>query len=515
MSPSTLKELTQSAMASEEPRFIAAGEARMGGVDPLGLREINFSLMDEVFPGLNNVACHIRPFVVVTWAWRRARQIAEALGQPGVMQEQLQDFVDRIEVLFVLSQLLRRNDVDLPGRQYLAPWAANPVFIFGGDEWKKRREQRRLSTALSAPIQYGPGLKALQWITQHPEYRGLMIPNPVVEPALDALESALSEVLDHEAFTSFGTVVVTCEEALQWSRLWALEDVTEREAQVMRELLCGSFAPEKRRLGVEMLLAASAHLQSTDAARLRDTMAGFPSDFTPAQHLLQVRDAWRRLQVRQLFRLSLEALFFWMQRRLEDLPLPIDSLVTRFIEEVGEPAQTGGAWGWVESLAHRTESPVQLAELLQRELDGSASESLARRIAVGLGFCLMEPIKEPTAAQPTDRLPLSRANKEALARAHGSVHDFVRHIFESWVLAQHAFWSVGRGLADARSRGSRVLLRLRIILDEGGWRLTPEAPPGSPPSPTRDRLQTAITLCKECGLLKLPSAPALQRYNEP
>jgi hypothetical protein len=287
MSQPSLEDLAQSALGSEEPRLVAARKARIGSVDPLGLREINFDLMDEVFPGLNNVAHHIRPFVVVTWAWRRAHRIAEALGWSFVTQEQLQDFVDRIEVLFVLSQLTQKENVDLPGREYLASWAKNSAFTFGGDAWRDIRKQRRLSTALSAPIQYGPGLKALGWVVQHPAYRGIMIPTPAVAPALDALENELADVLHHAAFSSFGTVTVTSKEARTWAQLWDLEDITESEARVMRELLCGISAPENRRLGVEMLLAASAHLQTTDAARLRDVMARPPSDFTPAQHLLR------------------------------------------------------------------------------------------------------------------------------------------------------------------------------------------------------------------------------------
>ena len=504
MSQPTLEDLAQSALGSEEPRFVAAHKVKIGSVDPLGLREINFDLMDEVLPGLNNVARHIRPFVVVTWAWRRARQIAESLGQTVVKQEQLQDFVDRIEVLFVLSQMLRKENVDLPGRQYLAGWAESSNFEFGGDAWRERRNQRRLSTALSAPIQYGPGLRALGWVAQHPEYRGVMVPAPAAAPALDALETELAAVLHHDVFSSFGTVTVTREEARTWGQLWDLEEITGSEAQVMRELLCGASAPDKRRLGVELLLASSAYAQSTEAALLRKAMAGSPSDFTPARYLEQTRDAWRRLQVRQLFRLSLEALFYWMQLALEGRPpLSINSLVTRFLEEVAEPASTGGAWGWVESLADRSAGPVELAERIQQALGDSTHEDLARCIAVALGFCLTEPAEEPTAAQPTDRLPLSRAREQALARAHGSAQDFVRHVFEAWVLAQHAYWSVGRGLTDARA-GGRKLLRLRIILDEGGWTLTPEAPPITPPSPTRDRLQTAITLCEECGLLEVP-----------
>ena len=82
----TLAELTAAATEAQEPRFTTPGRTHFGGVDPLGLRQINFDLMDEVLPGLNNVARHVRPFVVVTWAWRRARQQAKALGRTKIRQ---------------------------------------------------------------------------------------------------------------------------------------------------------------------------------------------------------------------------------------------------------------------------------------------------------------------------------------------------------------------------------------------------------------------------------------------
>jgi hypothetical protein len=79
MAQASLAELTARAAAVTEPGFTPAAVPKLGGVDPLGLRQINFDLMDLVFPGLNNVARHIRPFVVVTWAWRRANQLAQNL----------------------------------------------------------------------------------------------------------------------------------------------------------------------------------------------------------------------------------------------------------------------------------------------------------------------------------------------------------------------------------------------------------------------------------------------------
>src|ERR1039458_8791770 len=116
MSPAPLAELTASAAVADDPGFAPEGVSRFGGVDPLGLRQINFDLMDELLLGLNNVAHHIRPFVVVTWAWRRAQQTAQSLGTDVIKQDDLQDFVDRIEVIYVWSQLLRDPNVDLPGR---------------------------------------------------------------------------------------------------------------------------------------------------------------------------------------------------------------------------------------------------------------------------------------------------------------------------------------------------------------------------------------------------------------
>jgi len=56
------------------------------------------------------------------------------------------------------------------------------------------------------------------------------------------------------------------------------------------------------------------------------------------------------------------------------------------------------------------------------------------------------------------------SRRGARQAAAGSIDEFVRHVIESWVLAQHAYWSVGRGLGDARA-GGKVLLRLKIILD--------------------------------------------------
>lgn len=502
----TLTELKSVAAEAQEPGFTTPGRTNFGGVDPLGLRQINFDMMDKVLPGLNNVARHVRPFVVVTWAWRRAHLQAKALGKTTIRQGELQDFVDRIEVLYAVSQFLRDENTDLPGSQYLAPWLKDTQLRFEGAKWQQRRKERRYSTALSAPINYGPGLKMLGWVMPHPDYSGVMIPNPAVAPALDALEEEIAVALDHEAFNRFGSVTVATDDARQWGDLWALDKVTAVEAQVMAKFLVGATAPVNRRLGGKLMLAATDYLGTTDTGRVRAAMTGPPSEFDPPDHLLSVRDEWRLLQVRQLFRLSLEAFFFWTMRELDGPKRSIESLVNRFLNRVPSPGAVENAGTWIQLLTSPSDGPIELMNHIERALDDPGLVDLPHTIARGLAFSLTD--ETPDLDQQHERLPVRRAQGDAKARSDSSVHDFARHVLGSWVLAQHTYWSVGRGLADARTRG-RMLLRLRVILDEGGWTLTPGSRVGVAPRPTPDRLKTALSLARECGLLHVQQPTAL------
>ena len=499
MAQRTLADLSAAAAAAREPGFTPAVNPRLGGVDPLGLRQINFDLMDLVLPGLNNEARHIRPFVVVSWAWRRASQLAQRSGSTEVELGRLWDFVDRIEVLYVWSQFLWYRNADLPGRQILAPLLAQDEYRFGGANWEQRRATRRDSTALSSALNYGPGLKALGWLAAHPDYAGLMVPYAAVVPALDALDAKMSEALGHEAFNRFGEVVVTRGDVARWAEAWALTDPTEPERRAMAEALFGARASVARRLAGELLISASVFAGSTAVREIRSAMTGPPSDFAPEDRLLETRDAWRRVQVRQLFRLSLEGLLFWIMRRLQEAPSSLAALVHAFVDRVPcEGLTTTGQW--LDRLVPAPSGPLELMAAIEDALRDQTEADLPRSLVAGLAFCLVGDAGAESSTERDDRLPLRRARREALSRAAGPIEEFVRHVFESWVLAQHTYWSVGRGLADARARG-RALLRLKVILDEGGWTLAPGVSPGLPPAPARDRLATAVSLATECGVL--------------
>src|SRR5688572_21746127 len=133
-----LSDLLASAREAAGPSVTPCGKLQPGGVDPLGLRQINFDLMDLVIPNLNNVCRHVRPFVVVAWAWRRVVRLVEASGRGGESSEAMRDFVDRVEAIFAWSQFLRPVVADLPGRQALAFLLGREEFEFGGEAWQRR-----------------------------------------------------------------------------------------------------------------------------------------------------------------------------------------------------------------------------------------------------------------------------------------------------------------------------------------------------------------------------------------
>lgn len=148
-------------------------------------------------------------------------------------------------------------------------------------------------------------------------------------------------------------------------------------------------------------------------------------------------------------------------------------------------------------------NPVIFLRDIQSELHRRPRDParLTATLLRGLAFSLSE---APIKAHPfegADRLPLARARQDAESWKDLPPAEFLVRILERWIMAQHAYWSVGRGLADARSRGKRIL-RLRIVMDEGGWTLTSgTTKEGPPPQPTPDRLETAMSLLKECRRL--------------
>lgn len=487
----SLVDLTKAAAAAEEPALTSSALPQPGGVDPLGLRQINFDLMDLVFPGINNVAWHIRPFTVVTWAWRRAAQIADKQGLVRVPLSTLRDFVDRIEVAFAWSQFRRDPSSRLPGHDVLAPLLHADDYRFGGDEWEQRKKVRAYSTSLSAPINYGPALKTFGWLRV--DSSGALSSTAIVQGAMTAFDVALEPFLYHPLFSQLGDVRVSSDDVATWAEAWAVDRPTEAEKRAMAEAISGD---PRRRDGAALVVATNRHLGGEPSIPdLRRTMCGAPTDFHPPA-LEHAAGAWRTLQFRQAFRLALESLFYWVSAQLEDRSTTTAGLAREFIAGAGN---SGSVSSWFAEVRTETKGPVDWAEDLQKCLtEEDRWRELPTVIRGTLAACLAEAPMSP-GLERQDRLPLARAAHEAAGWRDHPVAEFLAHALDSWVFGQHVYWAVGRGLADARARG-RTILRLKVTLEEQGWALTPGARVAVP-GPTADRLETMVNLMREAEVL--------------
>lgn len=495
----SLDELLTVAGAASSPAIVDKSDIRVGGVDPLGLRQINFDLMDKILPGLNNVANRLRPFVLMTWAWRRVRVIVERDGHGGATDEEMRDFVDRVEAIYSWSQFLVNTDAGIPGAQALSDLLYGDIhtYLFDGKEWEKRRNLRRTSTGLISPLNYGPGLRSMGWLIPVGP-AGVFQPNPALDHMLDSFEQNFSEILAHPAFNNLGAVEVHRDDVRRWGTLWTLSDLTEAEKNAGFDRLAGPQADKLRREGMAMIKEAFDTLGSEDpdAKSLRQLIAEPPQRWLKLPDLHPRADAWRRLQIRQVFRLSLEAMFYWILQELTDRPLRTEELAQRFLEQTALSADQPASQ-WLSAAAE--DNAVQQLDRLDDALASSNRLIVPEQIGRSLRFCLTAGRSEQwDRAEAFDRLPLARVLKEADEWQDMTIKQFFGRVIEIWIIAQHAYWCVGRGLADARSRG-KTLLRLRIFMDEGGWILTPGANVNVVPAPTSDRLETAISLLKECG----------------
>jgi hypothetical protein len=489
----TIEQLIDLDRSTPGPWLVDPTVPSVGGVDPLGLRQINFDLMDRVFPGLNNVARHIRPFTIVAWAWRRTRNLSLSrdLSLPLSTHE---DFVARIEVAFVWSLILAENgaparDIDVPGKQRVSDYVAGQRELrFGDERWQAFVKSRRNSTALTAAINYGPGLRAFKILGDDILVPGLRCPYPSYDAALDAFETKFAPALAHPLFNDWESCSITAEEALSWQALWDIHELTDEERNCFRERLVGETAGKRHR-GFELLREAAGGAAEHHEAELRAAMCSSALES-------EASIDWKRVQVRQLFRLALEALMRWLQMQLDE-PMSTAEVATRFLERI----EVGGrqrAASFIGGLVEADADPVLLLESLQRAL--AANQDVESAISTALAYCLEcadaladESIRE-------ERLPMRIARRDYRNLAAGTALDLLGHILESWVLAQNTYWSVGRGLADARA-GAKTILRLRIVQEEGGWVTTRGHGGGRPPNATPDRLRTAMSLASEAGLL--------------
>jgi hypothetical protein len=536
MTAPNLAALNKDFLERPRARVVAGLPLQPGGVDPLGMRQINLSLMSTVLPGINNVTSLIRPYVLMAWAWRQAGALAKATGRTEIPTSTLLDFVDRAETIFVWSHMLAEDPAPLPGKSILARGLplddGQPAFNFQGADWKALREKRRANTSFMAAVQYGPSIRTsegLGWL--HPVPGGALIPAPKVTAAIEAFHAAVSRSLP-KSLNHLEGGPVSPAEARALHSLWKSSEPTEAEKRSFRRIFYDDgleapdeSAPARRSATLSTIFAAlkaSKHPLSVKdirriiaSGRLPDGRSlELPSELIRTHRLLAA------LQARQLQRVALESLLVWVEGEIHSQGgvVDVDHLVAQAWKrscevEPAAKAKTvsdyldqvdmrGGATGWPGAAGIPGETDIfdlmaQLEHAQAKDrprLPGLAIRALGyvASMALALGASGETDLPESALAGPRDRLPLDLM-VSILQRLSGVSMPFLwREIIESWVLGQHVRWSVARN-GDGTQR-------LRLALDDGGWvRLRTKI--SGPFRPTPDRLSTALALSAQCDLI--------------
>ena len=216
-------------------------------------------------------------------------------------------------MLFVLSHIIHDPNIDLPGKQVLGNYLNQKKIKLNGKSWQSFKNKRKNSTALSAPIFYGPGLKALRWMTPAEEHPSILIPSDdkIVQNALCSFEKSAKKVLSQTPFNTLENITVKRKELKKWSKHWPINKMTKAEQDCLGQMLTRTSANFERATTVNSILKIKKY-KTNRTHKTRKKLC----EFTSMGNGSNTGELWLNLQYRQLFRFSLESLLYWITSQL-------------------------------------------------------------------------------------------------------------------------------------------------------------------------------------------------------
>ncbi|PWE52551.1 hypothetical protein DEM27_30120 [Metarhizobium album] len=528
-------------------RLVTKLALKDGGVDPLGLRQINLDLMDRAIPGINNTTVFIRPYAFMAWAWWKTNDLMSNGGKKDVDSSAAKDFVMRLEVIYAWSHMLAGGR-DLPGMAVLRscmPMEGGGAFTFKGANWESVKKKRQASTSIMDAIQYGPSIKALGFLEQT-SVTGVFRPTEQVMPAVRVIDaivsgSAVRYMVDPSVDSFLPEEVLPLNDELPPSEPSSQERAVFRSLfEPGRETGRTDFTRRNDTLAL-VLEAIEATPEGLTVPELRTVLA---SGVLPGGRALVragsndtgLQATWllmSSLQVRQLQRLALESMLVWIEVMIKANggSASTDALVAMalrqaevFDKDLAGPtvgnllialSQRCETHGWPAAAAKGDTDLVALSDKLtiaQRGAPGSY-ETIPGLALTALGYvqAMYAALKREGADDGrlgelggrSDRFPISLQYRRLLSLAEATIETLWRELIETWVIGQHVRWSVARN-GDGTQR-------LRLALGDGGWLRVHKRLSG-PFGPTPDRLLSALSLAAQAGMIVRDDADVEPRF---
>lgn len=518
-------------MTADTPFFVSPHKKESEGVDFLGLRALNLTMMGRLIPGINNVVSMIRPFTLMSWvAWRFVQGVGSRPAQV-VSTAEFETFKQKVETVYAFSQVAAGDAQGLPGRQQRPPAGKVIRFQFGAFQ--------RTGSILDAAL-YGPAIKelsGLSFLEQHSDARFYVV-TPAGKKLALALDARLRRHLRPEQyeFISSLTQVEARRDLIDdnFPKAWGLSHPSKDEQLAFRENFfvphkIGSASAEGRRstLLVYVLELLREHPQGLPVPEVRRLLAcRYPKALARhAAHrtFAHMQRYWQLLQVRQAQRLGLEALFGWVERMLWQEATSVGELVIWALKslkmEPGSPddarflaaqmQQLRAAGNNVDALfaaaLRAPEADLDLF-LLSDELELAVRKRPDDVVRLALRLLLLaarygellnreEATRQEVDAGPKFRLPLG--GWCAFVQKHESqpLSHVLQKVLGSFVVSQHL------GVAAARSSDEKS--RMRLSIEDRGLTSVLSGPAKAlKPRRTADRLPSAMALMAQCGLLR-------------
>jgi hypothetical protein len=510
------------------PFFLPPHDSGSRGVDYLGMREINLQMMDQLLPGLNNVATRIRPFALLAWTiW--VYEVHHKARGTAMSAREYAHFREKIEVLFIFSH--RLAGIGVGG-------------IAGADQRQEERSLTHLNfadmgrssrTTLIEAVNYGPGLKGdggLHFAYPHEDVPNVFLVTEAGAALAQALDDRLRRRLSEQQYdflVSMNEATIPTEEVELFARAWDVEEPSAKERTVFFSRLYpegDTGTEEQLRLAtLDLILAVIRHKgKAINAHQLRRAMT--MTKLPPLNGAVEeARWRWRALQLRQAQRLAMEVLFGAVERCIWQQDLHTTSQFATAMAQaiaIAKPdwnhdtaiadrlAYFGACGGSSRTLFGKGLSEPQ-CDLVTRSVELARGvqnyflddEVIANAVDVLLLVAVHTEhfLQTGAPAQYVKhaavwRLPLTWW--ASTARAHGAapLTQFLEHLIETGLVSQHL------GVAASRSTAEASRMRLSIE-DVGIASLLTGGDQCWKPGLARDRVETALALLAECGRLKV------------
>ena len=508
------------------PFFVSNNADEHGGVDFLGIRTVNFALMDEFMPSINNVTTSIRPYSVMTWiAWAFREEKKRKLEQEAKLSEFL-GFREKIEVLFGWSHQIRRAGGGLVGNAQQFPEGIDKVPLTF-PAWKRKVSWLDAGN-------YGPSLKTqngLGFIAQVKP--GIFAVTEAGERLAKALDKALRNCDHYDELRSLDKNVGSVELADSLYPHWMSTSPSNSEAEAFEKVF---YVPEKsgensrvgrRSAAISLILWALNKQQApVTVAELRRYMTlysvGPGSGPEVFESMSRVQGLWRVLQLRQAQRLAAETLFGWIEieilGRSRNLSSRIVEDLVALVNRHGNTQDLSKYWvsreiklltekkEGIESYLDAAKSRAALDFLVHMDLINSALEKDRDLAAVAalqlLIYCAEltleleqnEHCNRYLGVGGRSRISLLNWKQFVFGGRNLPANTFLLDMIENYFLSQH--------FGVAATRYTEGIQRLRVTIEEGGLvsmlRSTNKA---LYPTVTPDRLRSALELMADCGLI--------------